>query len=107
MSFTLDFLYGMAVAMLHIGPLFLGLASIISVLSIWVGRGEGWSVLDSLYFGFITALTVGYGDLRPSQGRGKFIAVLIALLGLITTGVLVAVAVSVAGASFARQESAL
>lgn len=48
---------------------------------------------DSLYFGFITALTVGYGDLRPTSGRNKFFAVIIALFGLITSGILVAIAV--------------
>lgn len=93
MGFTLEFLFNLAGLVRHVLPLFAGLAAIIAALSVWVGRREGWSVGDSLYFGFITALTVGYGDLRPSRGTSKFVAIVIALFGLITSGILVAIAV--------------
>jgi len=92
-AFTLEFLWNLFLLSQHVLPLFAGLATIIAALSIWAGRGEGWSVADSLYFGFITALTVGYGDLRPTSGRNKCFAVIIALFGLITSGILVAIAV--------------
>jgi voltage-gated potassium channel len=100
MGFTLEFLLSLAGLLRHVLPLFAGLAAIIAVLSIWIGRKEGWSVGDSLYFGFITALTVGYGDLRPSHGSSKFIAIVIALFGLITSGILVAIAVKAVGITF-------
>jgi voltage-gated potassium channel len=103
MGFTLEFLWILAGLLRHLLPLFLGLGAIISALSIFVGRREKWSVSDSLYFGFITALTVGYGDLRPTTGRNKFIAIVIALFGLITSGILVAVAVEAVAMTFARR----
>lgn len=100
MGFTLDFLWNLARLMQHVFPLFLGLGAIIATLSVWVGRKEKWSVADSLYFGFITALTVGYGDLRPTLGMNKFIAIVIALFGLVTSGILVAIAVEAVAVTF-------
>jgi voltage-gated potassium channel len=100
MGFTLNFLWNLVGLLRHMLPLFTGLGVIISALSIWIGRREGWSIADSLYFGFITALTVGYGDLRPTLRLNKFIAVVIALFGLITSGILVAVAVEAVAITF-------
>jgi len=64
----------------------------ISGLAMWRGKQEGWTTSDSLYFGFITATTVGYGDFRRKQSRCKYVAIVIALLGLVTSGLPVAVA---------------
>jgi voltage-gated potassium channel len=100
MGFTLNFLWNLAGLLRHVLPLFAGLGLIITGLSIWIGRREGWSIADSLYFGFITALTVGYGDLRPTLRSSKFIAVVIALFGLITSGILVAIAVEAVAVTF-------
>lgn len=74
-------------------PLLFCLLAAITVLGQWVGRIETWSRLDSLYWSFVTATTLGYGDLRPSQAKSKMIAILIAFLGLILSGIVIAVAV--------------
>lgn len=100
MRFTLDFLWNLGSVLLLVLPLFLGLGLIIAVLSIIIGRREGWPLGDSLYFGFITALTVGYGDLRPTVGLNKFLAIVVALFGLITSGILVAIAIEVVSMTF-------
>jgi len=100
MDVTLSFLWNLGRVLWLLAPLFLGLGAIIAALSAWVGQREGWSIGDSLYFGFITALTVGYGDLRPTTGRNKFLAIVIALFGLITSGILVATAVEVVSMTF-------
>lgn len=55
---------------LHGAPLFLGLGLIIGALAITIGRREGWSVADSLYFEFITATTVGYGESKTDPRLG-------------------------------------
>lgn len=106
MDFTIDFLARLGPLLLEGAPLFAGLSVIISVLSLLVGRKEGWSAADSLYFGFITALTVGYGDLRPASARGKWLAIFIALIGMITTGVMIAVAVQAASLAYASRHVA-
>ena len=96
MVFTLIFLEHLAVVLRDGAPLFLVLSLIIATLASIAGRAEGWNIGDSLYFGFITALTVGYGDMRPRHGLGKFLAIVIALFGLITTGIMVAFSVEAA-----------
>jgi len=100
MRFTLDFLWNLGAVLVHVLPLFLGLGLIIATLSILIGRRERWTLGDSLYFGFITALTVGYGDLRPTTGVNKLLAIVLALFGLITSGILVAIAVEVVSMTF-------
>ena len=64
------------------------------------GRREGWSNADSLYYGFITATTVGYGDMTPATGLGKVYAIILAMIGLVFTGIMVALAVEAAGTVF-------
>jgi len=102
MGLTFDFLWAFASLLRYVVPLLGGLALIIAALSALVGHWERWTLADSLYFGFITALTVGYGDFRPSRRASKIIAVLIGLLGLVTTGILIAVSVEAASVAFQR-----
>jgi len=105
MAMTLQFLINLWNLITHLLPLFLGLSLIIAALSVLIGRREDWSVGDSLYFGFITALTVGYGDLRPTRGVTKLLAIVIALFGLVTSGILVAVAVEAVAISIGSRSS--
>lgn len=74
-------------------PLLLSLAIVVTVLGQIVGKKEGWAPFDGLYWSFITATTVGYGDLRPTKKSSRIIAIVIALVGLVLAGILVAVAV--------------
>ena len=36
-----------------------------------MGRIEGWTITDSVYYAFITAGTLGYGDFSPLTRRGR------------------------------------
>ena len=98
MGFTIDFLFELGRLIFYGLPLFMAFLVAIAGLAIWIGKQEGWSLSDSLYFGFITATTVGYGDFHPKQSKCKYVAIVIALLGLLLTGILVAVAVEAVGA---------
>ena len=48
---------------------------------------------DALYFTFVTGLTIGYGDIAPVTLAGRVVAILTGLLGILITGLVVAVAV--------------
>jgi len=41
---------------------------------IWIGKKESWSWSQALYFAFITATTVGYGDLHPTRHPSRISA---------------------------------
>jgi len=93
---TLTFLKEFALGLWLTSPLLLSLAAFVTVLGQFVGRREGWSRFDSFYWSFITATTVGYGDLRPVQRASKIMAIVVALFGLTLTGILIALAVNAA-----------
>jgi voltage-gated potassium channel len=90
---TIVFLRDFAMGLWLMFPLLFALLAAIAGLGQAVGRREGWSRLDALYWSFVTATTLGYGDLRPARGSSKMIAILIAFLGLILTGIVIAAAV--------------
>jgi len=76
-----------------IWPIFSSLLILIMLLGIVIGVREGWTIGNSLYFAFITAFTIGYGDITPQYPLTKILAVAIGLVGFLFTGILVAIAV--------------
>ena len=83
-------------------PLLCFLALIIIVLGLVVGAIESWPSFDSIYWAFITATTVGYGDICPKLRVSRMLSILIALVGVIFTGILVALAINAATLSFSE-----
>jgi len=53
---------------------------------------EGISIGNSMYLSFITAFTIGYGDITPVTTIGRVLSVIIALIGIIFTGLVIAIA---------------
>jgi hypothetical protein len=53
---------------------------------------EQLTIEESLYFAFITGLSVGFGDIAPQTTAGRIVSVAIALVGVIFVGLVVAVA---------------
>ena len=43
---------------------------------------EGMSLIDAAYFTIVTIATVGYGDLAPVTGLGKFLDVILIVMGV-------------------------
>ena len=93
MEFTFTFLKTFLIAMQLGAPLFCSLIASILVLGMIVGRMEKWGFGDAIYWSFVTATTVGYGDYRPARGLSRFLAILIAVHGLILFAILGAIAV--------------
>ena len=86
-------------------PLLAFLALIILVLGLVVGAIESWPRFDSVYWAFITATTVGYGDIRPKLRVSRMLSILIALIGVTFTGLLVALAINAASSSFSVMQT--
>jgi voltage-gated potassium channel len=74
-------------------PLVVFLLIILILLGWRVARIEGWGFGLGVYCAFITATTVGYGDIRPTKPKSRFNCIIIALAGLVLTGILVALAI--------------
>jgi hypothetical protein len=90
---TLRFLKQLAVGLWLLSPLLSVLILVVMLLGYLAGKEEGWPRFDSFYWAFVTATTVGYGDFRPTKKKSRVIAILIALLGLLTTGIIIALGV--------------
>jgi len=92
LTFLKQFVIGLGLTL----PLLLTLAIVITLLGQAVGANEGWSRFDAFYWSFITATTVGYGDIRPVKRQSRVFAIIIGFLGLMLSGILIAVAVHAA-----------
>lgn len=88
-----SFLAGLGLGLRVVWPVLSGLLGAIVALGATVGWREGWSLQDSVYFAFITALTIGYGDLAPKVLLTRALSVLIGICGLLLTALVAAVAV--------------
>jgi len=74
-------------------PILSGLLILIVALGVIVGWREGWSMQESIYFSFITALTIGYGDHTPTLFLTRMLAILIGIFGVLMTALIAAIAV--------------
>ncbi|MFS2152610.1 potassium channel family protein [Rhizobium sp. Rhizsp42] len=74
-------------------PIFSGILVVMVGCGLVIGRMEGWSIGDSLYFTFVTGLTIGYGDLTPKTGIARILAMIVGLSGIVVTGLVAAVSV--------------
>lgn len=94
MKTSLRFLNVFFRSMGYLYPIWLFLIGVIFGLGVVIGRLEGMESGDGIYFAWVTAFTVGYGDLVPHGPLSRICALAIALTGMIFTGLWVAVAVN-------------
>ncbi len=100
MDFTLTFIELFFRAIYLTAPLLLFLLLVVVSIGMLVGAIEKWDKFDALYWTFITVTTVGYGDFRPLKKSSKILAVMLAFIGLMFTGIIVALTVHTATLSF-------
>jgi len=74
-------------------PVISGLLFCQAGLGMVVGAIEGWGAWKGIYFAFITGLTIGYGDLVPTQALTRILAVAVGFFGIALTGIVAALAV--------------
>ncbi len=66
----------------------------IIIMGVILALVEGLSLGNGIYFAFVSALTVGYGDIVPHTLLGRIIAVfLLPITGMLITGIMVAAAI--------------
>src|SRR5262245_63194829 len=88
-----DFVTGLLAGLRVVWPILSALLATIVALGVVVGLVEGWSLQESIYFAFVSGLTIGYGDLAPKTLLTRTLAVLIGVCGVLFTALLAAVAV--------------
>ena len=84
---------GMLFGLRVIAPVLSGLLVAIVVLGFVAGLIEGWSLGDSIYFAFVSGLTIGYGDVVPKTFPGRVLAIMIGVCGVLVTALLAGIAV--------------
>lgn len=87
------FAAGLLVGLRVVWPILSALLLLIVALGIAVGVLERWSLGESVYFAFVSGLTIGYGDLAPKLLLTRTLAVAIGVCGVLFTALLAAVAV--------------
>jgi hypothetical protein len=100
MSILSSFNYHFLHAIWHVRAVILVLIALIIAGAAVVTLVEKMPFADTLYFAFVTGLTIGYGDIVLHSGFGRLTALLIGLIGILFPGLLVAVLVHAVRESF-------
>jgi hypothetical protein len=88
------FLRGLFTELRVVWPILSALLGAIAALGLVVGMIEGWSVQESLYFAFVSGLTIGYGDFAPRTLATRTLAIVIGFCGVLLVALVAAVAVT-------------
>jgi hypothetical protein len=88
-----EFAAGLWTGVLVVWPILSVLLGLIVALGLVIGLIEGWSVHESIYFAFVSGLTIGYGDLAPKALLARVLAIAIGVCGVLVTALVAAIAV--------------
>jgi hypothetical protein len=88
-----NFAAGLLAGLRVVWPILSVLLVLIIALGLVVGTLEGWSMHESIYFAFVSGLTIGYGDLAPKSLLARALAIAIGVCGVLVTALVAAVAV--------------
>ena len=100
-KFTIGLVTGLRV----VWPILSALLGLIVGLGLVIGVIEGWSIHESIYFAFVSGLTIGYGDLAPKTFATRVLAIMIGICGVLLTALVAAVAVKALTAATDDRES--
>jgi hypothetical protein len=90
MKMFIRFNYHFFIIIGRLKAVFLALFSLIIGIALVIRHLEKMPFGESLYFSFITGLTIGYGDIVVKTPLARLFAVLLGLIGIIFTGIMVA-----------------
>jgi hypothetical protein len=74
-------------------PIFSLLLFLIVLIGLIISHLEGWDPFDGIYFGFVTGLTIGYGELVPKLGVSRVLAIFLGFNGVLMTAIFAAISV--------------
>lgn len=92
-AFRRQFAAGLMAGLRVVWPVLSGLLAVMVALALVIGWREGWSIGESIYFAFVTGLTIGYGDLAPKLVLTRMLAICIGFCGVLFTALVAAMAV--------------
>ena len=100
-----SFLGGLYRGLRVVWPVLSILVGLIAALGLVTGLLEGWSMQESIYFAFVSGLTIGYGDFAPKSLLTRVLAIAIGGCGVLLTAVVAAVAVKALTAATEDRET--
>ncbi|MDH3838017.1 MAG: potassium channel family protein [Desulfobacterales bacterium] len=93
MTMFTRFSYHFFRAIWHVRAVILALITLVVTGAVAVTLVEKMPFGATLYFAFVTGLTIGYGDIVVKTPFGRLVAILIGFVGILMTGLIVAVLV--------------
>jgi voltage-gated potassium channel len=102
MKFTKDFLIIFWYLFIHLLPIWGFLSVVITLFGVVLAKLEGLAIGTGIYFAWITATTVGYGDIIPVNGSSRIVCVLLAIIGIINTGIILSIALNASRSAMER-----
>ena len=87
------FLRGLLTELRVVWPVLSALLITMVVLGLVIGLIEGWSVHESIYFAFVSGLTIGYGDFATHTFATRALAIGIGICGVLLVALVAAIAV--------------
>jgi len=75
-------------------PILSGLLAVMMGMGVAIGLLEDWTLLEAIYFTFVSGLTIGYGDLVPTRSLARILAIGIGLTGVLMVGLIVSISVN-------------
>ena len=93
MKMFIRFSYHFSIIVGRLQAVFLALIALVVISAEVISQIEDLPFGEALYFSFITGLTIGYGDIVVKTPFARLIAVLLGLIGMITSGIMVAASI--------------
>jgi len=81
-------------------PIWGSLVTLVVLLGVVFSFVEKIRLFEGVYHALITALTIGYGDITPHTSLGMILSVFIGIIGMVATGIIVALAIQAVRISY-------
>ena len=79
--------------LISVAQVLIALFVTVVILGAVISIAEKIDFWNAQYLSFISALTIGYGDLTPHTPLGKVISILLGIVGMVFFGIMVAAAI--------------